>query len=151
MSKHNLNDYVTVTLTDIGRKMLVRDCAKYDQRPSDDEWAGKFQMWRLFEIYGSYINQATQVPPFKHNTIEFESPESVDHRPFPERLTDKFSSVFMDWDECTDVWHICASYSRVVQEDCDHKIHTSDAGERDETLEETAERLLSDSEGYRIR
>lgn len=71
--KFNINDVVTVSLTDLGKKVMVRYYAKRDQRPPDKEWVdGKFQLWYLIEIFGPYINGAMQDPYFKGNIIEIE-------------------------------------------------------------------------------
>lgn len=71
--KFNINGEVKVTLSDFGKKILVRHYAKYNQRPPDDEWnEGRFQLWCLMEIFGSHMNLGQQEVPFKDNVIEIE-------------------------------------------------------------------------------
>lgn len=74
MMKLNMNDYVLVKLTDIGRRLHKKDHDKFwsnfpemdrsQYRPpvEDSEGRSKWQMWALMQSFGKYMHLGCKVP-----------------------------------------------------------------------------------------
>ncbi len=84
--KFNINDMVRVKLTDVGRKALEDEHKKFwssSSRPEEpytppkedaDGWS-EWQLWRLMNRLGSYVQMGTEVP--FETTIEIVKKEEV--------------------------------------------------------------------------
>lgn len=70
--RFNMNQYVKVKLTDVGREKLQQDHQKLYSTfkssrefrlPKEDEdgWS-KWQMWHLFEAFGPHIHLGARIP-----------------------------------------------------------------------------------------
>lgn len=69
-----------------------------------------------------------------------------------DQLHNKFSSVFIWWNDSACIWHIWADYKHNLQEDCRFTITSSDDYEPEheiEPLELTAQRLIDNTEDYK--
>ncbi len=86
MTPFNINDYVRVKLTDLGRSVLAADdvlfWARHGGRPSgigaykppkeDSEGWSKWQLWSLMQAFGSHLNLCCD--PVFETTIELYLP-----------------------------------------------------------------------------
>lgn len=75
--KINMNDDVRVVLTPFGQDLLDQYYKKdINQRPTQKERDGEFQLWHLMEIFGPSIFFPMQQVPFKENSLEY-IPEEI--------------------------------------------------------------------------
>lgn len=72
----NINDYVYVTLTDAGLKRMWRR----DDYYSDTEKAGKWQLWRLMQVFGEGCYAGAD-PMFQGNEVRFADPSAAPPKP----------------------------------------------------------------------
>lgn len=83
----NINDYVYVQLTDVGKQIYYDFYDYYDKlsvssfgapklKEDKDGYTG-FQIWEFMQIFGSKVYMGMVGSPFKNNILQFRGDSSV--------------------------------------------------------------------------
>lgn len=74
----NVNEYVRVRLTDVGRRIYEKSWRDVGVEPlplkTDDKGWTEFQMWEMCHYFGSHMNNGARVP--FETTIQIKFPSS---------------------------------------------------------------------------